>query len=366
MRYINFKTREELRDCVNYIINHSEETGCTTVYDILKHTGCDVVSDDDRLIAMSFGWLPGDQIDGESGEEFDIMFFPKGCDVDYFHTNAISKPTKILYNDKTTILFWPDGSKEVVKCQKGDTFDPYNGFCIAFAKHFFGNNSALKKFITDHAKYQPVKIDIAKKEKPILDNCRYRVNSEGHLTSINFDDINELDAVIKKAEELINKNGFISAQKLLEISDALYDPFDDAFQHRSRYDSMTDWYANERSNGKWELILSGSKNTIIRCTGINVQDFGIGSVLFENKINARCFIEEIENIAIEFGKVSVLDILQLLEEPNKDENVLLYDIAWTRDRVRDFGLILIQPVTGWYEVVFPASDATVMGLERKK
>lgn len=45
----------------------------------------------------------------------------------------------VIFNDPATIVFWSDGTKTVVKCQEGDTYDPEKGLTMAIAKKFFGN-----------------------------------------------------------------------------------------------------------------------------------------------------------------------------------------------------------------------------------
>lgn len=66
------------------------------------------------------------------------------------------KVTKVIYHNPATIVFWSDGTKTVVKCGKGDTYDKEKGFYIACAKKLFGNdykavgrmNKALEMAIT--------------------------------------------------------------------------------------------------------------------------------------------------------------------------------------------------------------------------
>lgn len=50
--------------------------------------------------------------------------------------------TKVIYHNPATIVFWNDGTKTVVKCNKDDTYDQEKGFYIACAKKLFGNNYA--------------------------------------------------------------------------------------------------------------------------------------------------------------------------------------------------------------------------------
>lgn len=52
------------------------------------------------------------------------------------HTNI----ENVIFNDPATIVFWTDGSKTVVKCQKGETFDPEKGLAMAISKKVLGND----------------------------------------------------------------------------------------------------------------------------------------------------------------------------------------------------------------------------------
>ena len=58
---------------------------------------------------------------------------------------------KVVFHDPATIVYWTDGTKTVVKCQPGDTFDPLTGFLMAVFKKACGNkgnyNNALKKIV---------------------------------------------------------------------------------------------------------------------------------------------------------------------------------------------------------------------------
>lgn len=46
---------------------------------------------------------------------------------------------KVIYNNPATIVIWEDGTKTVVKCQEGDTFDPEKGLLMCIAKKAYGN-----------------------------------------------------------------------------------------------------------------------------------------------------------------------------------------------------------------------------------
>lgn len=45
---------------------------------------------------------------------------------------------KVIFNDPATIVFWRDGSKTVVKCREGETFDKWTGLSMALAKRVYG------------------------------------------------------------------------------------------------------------------------------------------------------------------------------------------------------------------------------------
>ena len=67
--------------------------------------------------------------------------------------NNIPEVKKIIFNDPATIVYWKDGTKTVVKCQKGDYFDLEKGFAMAFIKKCWGNkgnfNDKLRKIIKE-------------------------------------------------------------------------------------------------------------------------------------------------------------------------------------------------------------------------
>lgn len=46
---------------------------------------------------------------------------------------------KVIFNDPATIVYWIDGSKTVVKCQEGDTYDKEKGLAMAISKKVLGN-----------------------------------------------------------------------------------------------------------------------------------------------------------------------------------------------------------------------------------
>lgn len=47
----------------------------------------------------------------------------------------------VIFNDPATIVFWEDGTKTIVKCQKGtgDVYSKEAGLAMAIAKKAYGN-----------------------------------------------------------------------------------------------------------------------------------------------------------------------------------------------------------------------------------
>lgn len=59
----------------------------------------------------------------------------------------------VIFNGPATIVVWKDGTKTVVKCQEGDTFDDWKGLATAIAKRALGDksnyNEVFKKWISE-------------------------------------------------------------------------------------------------------------------------------------------------------------------------------------------------------------------------
>ena len=70
-----------------------------------------------------------------------------------FPLDNIPEVKKVIFNDPATIVYWKDGTKTIVKCQKGDYFDLEKGFAMAFLKKSLGNkgnfNNKLRKIIKE-------------------------------------------------------------------------------------------------------------------------------------------------------------------------------------------------------------------------
>lgn len=81
----------------------------------------------------------------------ELILSPMGMQTLYHTVAGGSKIKKVIFNDPATIVFWGDGTKTVVKCQEGDTFDKELGLAMAICKKHFGNkgryNNEFKKWV---------------------------------------------------------------------------------------------------------------------------------------------------------------------------------------------------------------------------
>ena len=77
--------------------------------------------------------------------------FAEFCRKIYWGTITPVKPTKILVQGTATIIWWSDGTKTIVKCQKGDKMDPEKGIAMCVMKKFMGTNETHSNYL-DFAK----------------------------------------------------------------------------------------------------------------------------------------------------------------------------------------------------------------------
>lgn len=58
---------------------------------------------------------------------------------------------RVIFNGDVTIAIWKDGTKTLVRCQEGDTFDKEKAIALCYMKKALGNrgsfNETLKKWI---------------------------------------------------------------------------------------------------------------------------------------------------------------------------------------------------------------------------
>lgn len=57
---------------------------------------------------------------------------------------------QLIFNNPATIIYWDDGTKTVVKCQPGDTFNMETGMAMAMLKRFLGNDNTFNRIMTHY------------------------------------------------------------------------------------------------------------------------------------------------------------------------------------------------------------------------
>lgn len=59
---------------------------------------------------------------------------------------------RVIFNEPATIVLWKDGTKTVVKCHEGDTFDKEKGLAMCFAKKALNNKYGYYNVFLKHCK----------------------------------------------------------------------------------------------------------------------------------------------------------------------------------------------------------------------
>lgn len=54
---------------------------------------------------------------------------------------------RVIFSGPKTIILWADGTKTIVSCGDGETYDHYTGFCAAVVKKLFGSTTHAKKVL---------------------------------------------------------------------------------------------------------------------------------------------------------------------------------------------------------------------------
>lgn len=67
------------------------------------------------------------------------------------------KPKQIIKSGDHTIVFWPDGTKTIVKRSEDEPDNDYAAFTAALGIKIFGSNSALRRIIKKKTKVQAKK-----------------------------------------------------------------------------------------------------------------------------------------------------------------------------------------------------------------
>ncbi len=128
-----------MKDCTTAMAQYCKADADATMraYLAMKENNKQVVLEqleemDDPLVPMKqFESLVTGSPNGEAEILIDVNKEDKTMMIPIIRRPQIKK---VIFNDPATIVFWEDGSKTVVKCEKGEKFDPEKGVAIALAK----------------------------------------------------------------------------------------------------------------------------------------------------------------------------------------------------------------------------------------
>lgn len=131
------------------------------------------------------------------------------------------EPKKIHFNGPATIVEWNDGTKTVVKCQKGDTFDPMTGVAMCCMKKMLGTNASGSNYLNGVSKL----IDEAWEAK----NKRYEKKEKALKQKKETEDVNDPDwnVIAEKLDKGFDK----AIDMLINAVDNMHDNFDQEDKH---------------------------------------------------------------------------------------------------------------------------------------
>lgn len=89
----------------------------------------------------------------------------------------------IIFNPPATIMFFEDGTKTVVKCMKGEDYDPEKGAVLAFLKHELGEKKYKKllKYI-DKKIIKPIEVKRSHNDFANCNTCKWQKNGICYFT----------------------------------------------------------------------------------------------------------------------------------------------------------------------------------------
>lgn len=101
-------------------------------------------------------------------------------DIDVTRKLGSTKPAvkNVIFNDPATIIFWTDGTKTVVKCQEGDTYNRETGFVMAYLKKVLGNDNTFNKEIERWVPEESISKAFAKLGEKVAEGFKDAVANE--------------------------------------------------------------------------------------------------------------------------------------------------------------------------------------------
>lgn len=105
---------------------------------ILSHDNIFTLTSDDKSY---YGFI--------EGFEFDCSDTPTAKIKILGSVKFDDKIKKVIFNKPATIVYWKDGTKTVVKQQKGDKWDKEKGLMACICKKFYGNSGKFNDVIKE-------------------------------------------------------------------------------------------------------------------------------------------------------------------------------------------------------------------------
>ena len=97
---------------------------------------------EDKLVPVDVPYVPN--FWGNVSESLSGIFHQSGSPL---HLAGIPPVKKVIFSGPKTVVLWGDGTKTIVSCGDGDTYDYYAGFCAAVVKKLFGSTTHAKKVL---------------------------------------------------------------------------------------------------------------------------------------------------------------------------------------------------------------------------
>lgn len=91
--------------------------------------------------------------------------------------NSLPSIKNVYFNNPVTVVLWDDGTKTVVRCQKGDTYSRETGLALCMAKKAMGNKSAFNdifhKWIPEEKKPKKAPLKTKTENKTSCLTCKH-------------------------------------------------------------------------------------------------------------------------------------------------------------------------------------------------
>ena len=125
---------------------------------ILMNTGMSLLADVKSITQETSPWVTGWELhlNGTHAVRVDDQLLMEIVDSWKAALRPELQYEKVIFNGPATIVFWKDGTKTVVKCRNGETFDREKGLAMCFMKKVVGDsfhNVLAKEVYNTEKKY---------------------------------------------------------------------------------------------------------------------------------------------------------------------------------------------------------------------